>query len=64
MTNINNSLMALFSIYRWYAYDSEVGSFVIRLEYESLCSISYVIYMFMIVDLSYGGGLLYLRVCP
>ena len=56
-SNINISLMALFSIYHCYAYDLEVGSFVIRLAYESLFSMSYAIYVFRLVDLSYGGGL-------
>jgi hypothetical protein len=59
MRNISSSLMALFSMYHCcYAYDLEFGSHVISLAYESLCSISYATYMFRLVDLSYGGGLL------
>jgi hypothetical protein len=56
MTNIISSLMALSSIYHCCAYDSELSSYAIRLAHESLCLIDYAIYMFRLVDLSYGGG--------
>jgi hypothetical protein len=52
MTNVISSLIA------------KLGSCGISLAYESLCSISYAIYMFRLVDLSYGGSSLYFRVCP